>query len=170
MLAYLRPLSDDADVLVAGSMTASGIEGSSLATAFRRNLLKGDPQQLALAVHQLSFADALPVPTREASLNQAQGVVLSYANTRRVSGSLTVTTGFEIDYLNSARDAMAARPRAEIEYHVSRSTDVAFRYGSARSKTALTTLKIAVFAPIPKARVMRAIAVKVGVLARLRRA
>jgi len=133
VLAYLRPLSDDADVLVAGSMTASGIEGSSLATAFRRNLLKGDPQQLALAVHQLSFADALPVPTREASLNQAQGVVLSYANTRRVSGSLTVTTGFEIDYLNSARDAMAARPRAEIEYHVSRSTDVAFRYGSARS-------------------------------------
>src|SRR5207249_9615257 len=71
--------------ILAGSMTASGIEGSSLATAFRRNLLKGDPQELSLAVHQLSFADALPVPTREASLNQAQGVVLSYANTRRRS-------------------------------------------------------------------------------------
>src|SRR5438105_1458492 len=47
VLAYLRPISDDADWLVAGSMTANGIEGSSVATALRRNLLDGNPQELA---------------------------------------------------------------------------------------------------------------------------
>ena len=40
--------------------------------------------------------------------------------------------------------------------------------GSGRSNTALTTLKIAVFAPIPSARVITAIAVKPGRFSKLR--
>src|SRR5262245_44717526 len=43
------------------------------------------------------------------------------------------------------------------------------RYGSARSNTVLTTLKIAVFAPMPSARVAMTIAVKAGLLRSRRR-
>src|SRR5438445_12992671 len=44
------------------------------------------------------------------------------------------------------------------------------RYGSAFSNTALTTLKMAVFAPIPSARVSTATAVKPGFLSNWRKA
>ena len=143
VLAYVRPLSDDADLLVAGSMTANGIQGSSVATAFRRNILKGDPQELALSIHRLNFSEALPLPgsASVADLGRAQGVVVSYAYTRRLSDSLRLTTGFEIDYLNSVRDATAARPRMELEYQVGPSTLVAARYGSVRMDQDSTLLE-----------------------------
>ena len=143
VLAYVRPLSDDADVLVAGAMNASGIQGSSVATAFRRNILKGDPQELTLSVHQLNFSEALPLPTSGsvAGLSRAQGVVVSYAYTRRLSDSLQLMTGFEIDYLDSVRGATAARPRAELEYQVTPSTLVAVRYGGARTDKDQTLLE-----------------------------
>src|SRR5439155_7684992 len=44
------------------------------------------------------------------------------------------------------------------------------RYGSGRSKTALTTLKIAVFAPMPSASVSTATAVKPGFFSNWRKA
>lgn len=134
ILAYLRPLSEDADLLVAGSMTANGIQASSLATAVRRNMLKGDPQELALVVHQLSFSEGLllaPGEGRE-SLSRAQGMVLSYAHTRRLTDSVSLTAGFEVDYLNAARDTMMARPRVKLEYRVNSSNVVGVRYGAAR--------------------------------------
>lgn len=134
VMAYLRPLSDDSDLLVAGSMAPSGIAGSSVTTAFRRNLIKGDPQELSLSVHELNFSEALPMPASGgsiANLNRSQGVVMSYANTRRLSDSVVLVTGFEVDYLNSVRDATSARPHAELEYRVSPSTVLAVRYGSA---------------------------------------
>src|SRR5690242_2250026 len=46
----------------------------------------------------------------------------------------------------------------------------AFGYGSGRSKTALTMLKIAVFAPIPSARVKIATAENAGLLSNCRKA
>jgi hypothetical protein len=140
VLAYLRPLSEDTDLLLAGSMTASGIEGSSLATVIRRNVLKDDPQELALVVHRMGFADGLPMPllagqgARGSSMGlSAQGFVVSYSRANRLSRSLTLTTGMEIDYLNAWRDAMLARPRADLEYQVSPSNLIAFRYGTLAS-------------------------------------
>jgi len=143
VMAYFRPLSDDADVLVAGSMTANGSIGSSVATAFRRNLAKGDPQEISIAVHQLSFAEALPVPASQtgANLNNAQGLVVSYANTRRLSDALTLTTGFQIDYLNGSREAMVAQPRVKLEYQVAPSTTVAAGYGAASVDSEATLLE-----------------------------
>ncbi len=135
VLAYLRYLSPDSDLLVAGSMTANGVEASSLATAFRKNLLNGDPQVLAVAVHQLSFSSGFPFIASDARglLSRAQGVALSYSRARRLSGSLTLTTGFEVDYLNAARDAVMARPSMKLEYQANPSTTVAIRYGAFRS-------------------------------------
>jgi hypothetical protein len=132
VLAYLRPLSEDADLLVAGSMGASGIEASSLATVFRRDLLKGDPQELAVVVHQLGFAEGLPLPPGESrdSLSHAQALVVSYVQTRRLSDSVLLTAGMEVDYLNAARDVVLARPSARLEYQVTPSNVFAVRYGA----------------------------------------
>ncbi len=143
VLAYLRPLSEDADLLVAGSMTANGIGASSLATAFRKNILKGEPQELVLVVHQLSFSEGLPLPSGESrgSLSSAQGIVVSYAHTNRLSDSLRLTTGLEVDYLNAVRDAMVTRPRVKLEYQASPTSVVAFRYGTIQMDTDSTLLE-----------------------------
>jgi carboxypeptidase family protein len=143
VLAYLRPLSDDADLLVVGSMAPGGIPGSSVTTAFRRNLMKGDPQELSLSVHELNFSEALPLPASGGSvadLGRAQGVVMSYANTRQLSASVRLITGFDVDYLNSVRDTAAARPHAELEYQLAPSTALAVRYGSVRMNEDSTLL------------------------------
>jgi hypothetical protein len=134
VLAYLRPLSDDADLLVAGSMGSTGLQASSLATVFRRDLLKGDPQEMALIVRQLSFAEGLPLVPGEArdNLSHAQGLVVSYAQTRRPLDSMIVTAGMEIDYLNAARDVFSMRPHMTLEYQVSPSSVFAARYGAMR--------------------------------------
>lgn len=137
VLAYLRPLSDDADLLVAGSMTPEGMASSSVVTAFRRNVLTGDPQELALVVHQLNLSGGLPVSSLgtsgRANLMNGQGMVVSYAQTRRLSDSLTITSGMEIDYLNVLQGAMIARPRAKLEYRVNGSNSLTVHYGAART-------------------------------------
>ncbi len=131
ILAYFRPLSEDSDVLVAGSMAADGSTTSSLATAFRRNLLKGDPLELALAVHQLSFADGIPLAGGDIqqSLRSARVFVATYNNSRRLSDSLTLTTGMEMDYLNAGVSASSARPHAALTYRLTGSDLVEVKYG-----------------------------------------
>ncbi len=131
VLAYLRPLSDDSDVLVAGSMNASGLQGSSLATSFRRHIVRGDMQELTLVVHQLSFMGDPSLARRDgpAGFNQAQGIVVNYARTRRLSDAVTFTGGMEIDYLNAPRDVAVARPRMKLEYKVSPATVFSIAYG-----------------------------------------
>jgi hypothetical protein len=56
VIAFTRALSKNTDLLVAGSMAASGIQSTSVATVLRRDVLKGDPQELSLVVHQLNFS------------------------------------------------------------------------------------------------------------------
>jgi hypothetical protein len=141
VLAYVRPLSEGTDLLLAGSMTASGIEGSSLATVFRKNVLKDDLQELALVAHSMGLTDGLPIAlaagrdARGPMGRSAQGFVVSYSRTNRLSPSLTLTTGMEVDYLDAWRDAMLARPRANLEYRVSPSNLIALRYGTLASAT-----------------------------------
>lgn len=129
IMAYFRPLSEDADVLVAGSMTMGGLQGQSLATAFRKHLMTGDPQELVLAVHQLNFAPGMP-PAAGASPGMAQAMVARYSQTRALSQSLTFTAGVELDYLNALGDALSAHPSAKLEYEVNPASELVFRYGS----------------------------------------
>lgn len=133
VLAYWRPLSDDADVLVASSVAADGVADSSLVTSFRRRAIDGsNPQELTLVVHQLSLSDGIQLPSAygPVSLASAQGVVLSYAQTRQLSSALKLTGGFEIDYLNASRNASAAQPRAELEYQLNRASKITVHYGA----------------------------------------
>lgn len=143
VLAYFRPLSEDSDMLVAASMTADGSQASTLATAFRRNLMKGDPQVFTLTVHQLNFAEGAPFEGSDAqgSLSRAQGFVITYANTRRMTEAISITAGFEVDYLTSTMGAMTARPHAKVEYRLSPSSTLAVRYGSIRSEGEGTLLE-----------------------------
>jgi carboxypeptidase family protein len=133
ILAYFRQLSEGSDVLVAGSMAADGSTASSLATAFRRNM-KDDPQELALAVHQLSFADGIPLAPGDSqqSLHNAQVFMAAYNNSRRLSDSLTLTTGVEMDYLKAGVNAMSARPHAGLAYRLGGSDSdlVEIKYGT----------------------------------------
>jgi len=135
VLAYSRSLSEDADLLLAGSMNSGGLQGSSLGMVFRENVFKDDAQELALVVHNLGFSEGLPTPAvasqgGQSGLTNAQGLVVSYSRAQRLLDSLTVTAGMEIDYLNARGDAMLARPRANIEYQLSPSNLIAFRYGT----------------------------------------
>jgi len=132
VLAYLRPLSGDSDFLVAGSLDATGVQSGSLATVFRRNILNGDPQEVALVVHQLSFSEGLPfLPANVANgLDQAQGITASYSTTRRLSDHLSLTTGLKMDYLNSIRDTATARPLVHLQYQMRPDTEVNVSYGA----------------------------------------
>jgi len=134
VLAYIRPLSENTDLLVAGSMGASGLQGSSLATMFRRDVLKGDPQELALVVHQLNLADGIPPGAGDPrdGLNHAQALVASYSQTRHLLGRTTVTAGFEVNYLYAGQSTMTSRPFVKLEYQATPSSQVAVRYGAAR--------------------------------------
>ncbi len=132
VLAYLRPISADSDFLVAGSLDATGVQSGSLATVFRRNILNGDPQEIALVVHQLSFSDGLPfLPANVANgMGQAQGITASYSTSRRLSDHLTLTTGVKIDYLNSIRITGTARPLVHLQYQMRPDTEVNVSYGA----------------------------------------
>jgi hypothetical protein len=134
VLAYLRPLSEDTDLLVAGSMGTGGPQSSTLAAMLRRDVLKGDPQELSLVVHQLDFSEGLSLPPGDghSGFTRAQGMVASYGQTRRLSDSVTVSAGFEVDYLNAGQDAFSSRPSARLEYQPTPSNLFAVRYGAVR--------------------------------------
>jgi hypothetical protein len=133
VLAYLRPLSEGTDLLVAGSMAPGGFQASSLATVLRKDVLREDPQELSVVVHQLNFTDGIPLPSGDGreSMNHAQAMAVNYTRTRRMFDRFLLTTGFEIDYLKAAQDALSSRPIAKLEYQVSPSNTVAVRYGAA---------------------------------------
>jgi Carboxypeptidase regulatory-like domain len=133
VMAYFRPLSADSDVLVAGSMTADGLQASTLATAFRRNL-KGDPQELTLTVHRLSFADGAPTdgPGSTVGMSTTQAMVVSYVHSKRVTDAMMVTAGFEAEYLSAATDAMTTQPFVSMELYLTPESSLTFRYGGTR--------------------------------------
>lgn len=132
VLAYLRPISEDTDLLVAGEMSADGSLASSLTTALRKNVLSGNPEEISLAVHRLNFGDGVPLmfegPDRGGQY-QAQALAASYSHTRRISSAVIITTGMEIDYLNAASDAMTANPHVKLEYRESSANTIALSYG-----------------------------------------
>ena len=93
--------------------------------------MRGDPQVLTLVVHQLSLAEGLPVMQGgdRQRVSYSQGLAVSYSQTRQLSDSLSLTAGFELDYLNAAQDAKVARPRLRLLYQLNPVTALAFQYG-----------------------------------------
>ena len=133
VLAYLRPLSADSDMLVAGEMTADGSQTSSLATAFRKNLMSDDPEELTLVVHHLNLGGGAPFVTGGGS--QAKAVSASFTQTRRLSDSVTVTSGIELDYLDAGSDAMTTHPHVKLEFQPDSANTFAILFGTAGAES-----------------------------------
>ncbi len=132
VLAYLRPLSQNSDLLVVGSLGSSGTIASSFAAALRRNMISGDPQEISIAVHQLNLDQgmAIVLPADHGGLASAQGMVVTYSRTSHLSQNLTMTTGFEADYLNSVSDVGMVQPRLAFAYRFTPSTRITFGVGA----------------------------------------
>jgi hypothetical protein len=134
VIAYVRPLSENVDILVAGSLAASGVQSHSVATVLRRDVIKGDPQELAVAVHQLNLADSFALGARNA-LNgptRAQAISANYSQTRRVLRQLMLTGGMDFDFLNAGQNTSSTRPYLRAEYQINKTSSVVVRHGAAR--------------------------------------
>jgi len=141
VLAYLRPLSPDSDLLTVGLVAANGPLTSSVGTEYRKGLGAGDSEKVSLVVHQLGFASGLTAPNGgPLSASSARGLVASYSQTRHLGPRLTLTAGADIDYLNAIRDVLIAQPRMKLAYRFSPSTDLAFQVGREPSNGSGTLL------------------------------
>ncbi len=134
VFAYLRPLTDDSDVLVAGSFAPFGADAGTVGTLLSRNQIKGEPQQIGLIFHQFSLVpgtSASPGMTPNA-FAQAKGMVATFSDTRLLAPKVTVTAGMDIYYLNAIDNALTAQPHFSLEYQATPQTVVSAQYGSAR--------------------------------------
>ena len=143
VLAYLRSLSLDSDLLAVGSAAANGTLTSSVGTEYRKGLVKGDSEVISLVVHQLGYARGVTAAGGDGQLSDSfvQGLVASFTQTRQIYPRLTLTAGGDIDYLNALGGAMTLRPRMKLAYHLSRSTDVALQVGGEPSDGSGTLLE-----------------------------
>jgi Carboxypeptidase regulatory-like domain len=132
VVAYLRSLDVNSDLLVAGSVNRSDADGSSVITEYRRGLLNKNHEEISLAVHQLNVGGISgPVSTGETGgIPMSRGMVLRYVQTRQLSDALTLTAGFEMKYLNSADDTGTTQPEIALAYALDPSTVLSLSYGS----------------------------------------
>jgi Carboxypeptidase regulatory-like domain len=155
VLAYWRPLSSSTDVLVASSMAAQGVASYSELTSFRRQNSENNGEELTFIVHQLNLAGP-PAGIQGApaaqDISNARGLTLSYVQSRELSGKLELSTGFEVNYLDSWHNAMTALPRAEVEYRLSPASKIKVRYGAVTPSTDTGTVagKVAALDTFPR--------------------
>jgi hypothetical protein len=135
VFAYLRPLSADSDVLVAGSFAPFAAGSGTVGTVLLRNQLKGKPQQIGLILHQFSLAPgtAISPGVTPSGLAQAKGMVATYSETRLLVPKVTVTAGMDISYLNAIDNVLIAQPHVNLEYQATPQTVVSAQFGSARA-------------------------------------
>ncbi len=133
VIAYMRSLSENTNILVAGSL-ANGSQSTSVATVLRSEFAKGNPQELSVAVHQLSGAESLALGARTTpdGHSGAQAISSSYSQTRRIMRKLILTAGLDFDYLNVGQNAMSTRPYVKAEYELSQTSSAVVRHGAAR--------------------------------------
>ncbi len=141
VVAYLHPLDEDSDVLVAGSTSGNGLGGSSFAASYRKGMLQKNHQEISMVVHRLNLEDGLPVafPTGR-GLADTQGMVLRYSQSRQLSGAVTLTAGVEVRYLNSVHDAKTAHPQVSLAYRLDPETLFSLSYGVMDAGQASTLL------------------------------
>jgi Carboxypeptidase regulatory-like domain len=130
--AMFRALSDNSDVLVAGALASQGDMGSSLVASYRRNITNGDRQEYSVAVHQLALTPRMPGPVAgpTAALGGAEAMSFRASREMRISDSLTLTTGLDVDYVNAARGAAETLPHAQLSYEMDDGSVISVQYGA----------------------------------------
>ena len=133
VVAYLHPLDENSDLLVAGSVTPGSVNGSSIVTDYRRGFLKRNHEEISLAVHQLSLdgSNASVSALKGSASPMSRGMVLRFVQTRQLSDALTLTAGFEMRYLNSVSDTGTTQPEISLDYQMGPSTVLSLSYGAA---------------------------------------
>jgi Carboxypeptidase regulatory-like domain len=133
VVAYLHPLDENSDLLVAGSVSRSSVDGQSVIAEYRRGFLKRNHEDISLAVHQLTLDgnDVAVSSTNGHGMPISRGMVLRYVQTRQLSDALTVTAGFEMKYLNSVSDASTSQPEIDLAYRLDPDTVLNFSYSAA---------------------------------------
>jgi hypothetical protein len=140
VLACLRSVSADSDLLVASSFAPSSDDSSTITTVFRRNLAKGQPQEIGLILHQFSLAEDQP-GSGQALVSRAEGMVLTYSETRLLAPKVMVTAGMDVDYLGGLGEVVTAQPNMKLEYQAAPSTVVSAQFGPARAEGADSLLE-----------------------------
>ena len=142
VVAFLRHLSPDSDLLTVGSVAAEGPLSSSVGTDYRKGLSSGDTVEVSLVVHQLGYGSRATAPVGGGPLpySSARGLVASYTQTCSLDPRLTLIAGVDIDYLDALRNALIAQPRMKLAYRLSSSTDLAFQVGRRPSQAAQSLL------------------------------
>jgi len=132
VVAYLHPLDANSDVLAAGSVNQSTVDGSSVIADYRRGFLNRNHQEISLAMHQLNMGGVGPQVSASDGQGAplSRGMVLRYVQTRRLSDALTLTAGFEMKYLNSVSDASTSQPEIGLAYTLDPSTVLSVSYGA----------------------------------------
>ncbi len=130
VVAYLHPLDDNSEVLVAGS-TSGGATGTSLAASYRKGISEKSQEEISLVVHRLSLQEGFPSSLPENhGLADSRGLVLHYVQSRQLSGALTVTAGLEVRYLSSVQDSKTVHPEATLAYRFNPATLLTLSYGT----------------------------------------
>ncbi len=130
--ALFKALSDNSDILVAGALSSQGVLGSSLLASYRRDTTRGDRQEFSVAVHQLNLTAGMPGPVSGAAFAQSGAQALSFRTSRemRISGSLTLTTGLDVDYVKAAGGAAEALPHIKLAYQLDDGSLISVQYGA----------------------------------------
>jgi len=144
VVAYLKPVSPTADVLVAGSFAPGGGDAGTVGTVLSRNRLKGEPQELGLVIHQFGLVPAASFDSgfTPDSLEQAKvkGMVATFSETRLLARKVTVTAGLDINYLNAIDNVFLAQPHVKLEYQATPQTVLSAQYGSGRAEGSNTLM------------------------------
>ncbi len=129
VVAYLHPLNENSDVLVAGSAGSTGTGNSSFSAVYRKGLTEKNSQEMMLSVHRLNLANGLPAASGP-GLADSEGMVLRYTQIRQLSKALTLTAGLEIRYLKSVQDMGVAHPQVSLAYRLDPQTLLTMSYGT----------------------------------------
>ncbi|MGH9430549.1 MAG: carboxypeptidase regulatory-like domain-containing protein [Terriglobia bacterium] len=130
--AVFKALSDNSDVLVAGALSSQGVLGSSIVASYRRDITNGNRQEFSVAVHQLALTAGMPGPVAGPAAAQSGAQAMSFRASRemRISDSLTLTTGLDVDYVSAAGGAAEALPHAKLAYQMDDGSVISVQYGA----------------------------------------
>ena len=144
VLAYVRHLSPDSDLLAVGSLRPDGIldffsgDGVSKGLDFSVTL-RNFPWSCTNWVTQVAWP--LRVARRPAFRFLCAGIGGELHPNPRLYPHLTLTAGMDIDFLDALRDVVIAQPRMKLAYHVHASTDLAVQVGGEPSDDSETLLE-----------------------------
>jgi len=126
----LKTLSGNSDLLVAGALSSQSILGSSILASYRRDIAGGSQQEFSVAIHQLALTTGSPAPVAGAAQSGTQALSFKTTREMRISDSLRLTAGLDVDYVNAAGGAAEALPHVKLAYQMDDGSLISVQYGA----------------------------------------